>query len=276
MKSTVTKLADYGDLLNNFKINFELDETMLDKELEIILKKNKLVEAVNQIEKNDLVTVNLISDNKKFNQRKLKLVVGSNYFSETLEERLIGLSVNDEKSYIIDNDKVMVEIIDIKRNSLPKLTDEIIKNENIPGVETIADYKKLFYDDSKANYITSEVIKLSIAVFNKLLKESEFSIFEADVEEMLEEMMNYYRKAAKNEGFELEEMTEAQISKISNAKSYDELLKNETKTSIHLVKITSICSKVLNKDIETIQANRNTVLKLQNEFSNYLREKLAI
>jgi FKBP-type peptidyl-prolyl cis-trans isomerase (trigger factor) len=276
MKSTVTKLADFKDYLKDFKVDFQLDEIKLNDEFKAILIKNKIVETVGKIENGDIVTVNLKSDYNKFQKENLRIVVGSQYFSKNLEESLVGLHLGAEKLLKVDGHEVNVKIIDIKRNKLPELSDELIKKENIDGVNTISDYKKMFYQKTKESYIMDEVIKLSINIFHYLQENSEFIIYDEDVEESLEEMMNYYRGAAKTAGFELETMTSEQLMEISNAKSYEALITSEKNISTSLVKISAICAKVLNKDIKELEVNRNNVLKLQIEFTDYLKSLLKI
>lgn len=276
MKSTVTKLADFKDYLKDFKVDFQLDEIKLNDEFKAILIKNKIVETVGKIENRDIVTVNLKSDYNKFQKENLRIVVGSQYFSKNLEESLVGLHLGAEKLLKVDGHEVNVKIIDIKRNKLPELSDELIKKENIDGVNTISDYKKMFYQKTKESYIMDEVIKLSINIFHYLQENSEFIIYDEDVEESLEEMMNYYRGAAKTAGFELETMTSEQLMEISNAKSYEALITSEKNISTSLVKISAICAKVLNKDIKELEVNRNNVLKLQIEFTDYLKSLLKI
>ena len=276
MKSTVTKLADFKDYLKDFKVDFQLDEIKLNDEFKAILIKNKIVETVGKIENGDIVTVNLKSDYNKFQKENLRIVVGSQYFSKNLEESLVGLHLGAEKLLKVDGHEVNVKIIDIKRKKLPELSDELIKKENIDGVNTISDYKKMFYQKTKESYIMDEVIKLSINIFHYLQENSEFIIYDEDVEESLEEMMNYYRGAAKTAGFELETMTSEQLMEISNAKSYEALITSEKNISTSLVKISAICAKVLNKDIKELEVNRNNVLKLQIEFTDYLKSLLKI
>lgn len=276
MKSSVIRLADFKSYLRNFKIDFMLDEEKFNEELKTILVKNKKSEYVESIERGDIVTVNLKSDNVKFNKDNLKIVVGSYFFSKELEDKLIGLNLNDNIVMIVDGCNIEVKITTITRNILPTLTDELIKKENIPGIETIDNYKKMYYENAKEKYLDDEVINLSIKIFDELVKNSVFAISDEDVQQMLDEMLGWYRKTAENEGTTLEKMTSEEFRKISNYSSLEELINKEKEVSETLVKICVVSSKVLNIDITNMEANRNNVLKLQIAFTNHLKKELGI
>jgi FKBP-type peptidyl-prolyl cis-trans isomerase (trigger factor) len=276
MKSKVVKLADYQTELKNFKIDFKLDEAILDEALKSVVIKNKQLVSVNKIEKGDIVTVNLKSEAKKFNKNNVKIIVGSNYFSKDFEAQLIGLTLAEEKIVEADGFAIDTRIVEINRISLPELNDELIKNENIDGIKTVADYKKLIYETNKEKYIQDEVAKLSMNILQKLSEESKFDIDDEDVLYMCNNALDFYRKVSKEQGLVFEEMTREQLMAGLAAESIEEVKTREKGYSLTRVKYAAICSEIQKKDISGIEAIRENVYMLQNEFINYIRGLLKV
>ena len=276
MKSKVVKLADYQTELKNFKIDFKLDEAILDEALKSVVIKNKQLVSVNKIEKGNIVTVNLKSEAKKFNKNNVKIIVGSNYFSKDFEAQLIGLTLAEEKIVEADGFAIDTRIVEINRISLPELNDELIKNENIDGIKTVADYKKLIYETNKEKYIQDEVAKLSMNILQKLSEESKFDIDDEDVLYMCNNALDFYRKVSKEQGLVFEEMTREQLMAGLAAESIEEVKTREKGYSLTRVKYAAICSEIQKKDISGIEAIRENVYMLQNEFINYIRGLLKV
>ncbi|HEY8365209.1 MAG TPA: hypothetical protein VIK84_06515 [Haloplasmataceae bacterium] len=276
MKSKVVKLANYSDLIKSYQFDFILDEKVLDEALYSIVIKNRILEKVLHVSKGDLVTVNLESELKKFNKNSLKIVVGSNFFSEELENNLVDMSLNEVKNVKIDNFDVKITVLEILRTSLPKLTDELIKKENIAGVETVADYKKMIYEDNKENYLEQEIFKLSNNIFKKLSAESEFNIIEEEVLDLYNTAIDRFRNIAKEEGLVFEEMTKEELLPRLAASSVEEVKIREKEYCLFLVKSAAICSEILKKDISQIETTRDNIFLLHREFFSFIRKELAL
>jgi hypothetical protein len=113
-------------------------------------------------------------------------------------------------------------------------------------------------------------------ILQKLSEESKFDIDDEDVLYMCNNALDFYRKVSKEQGLVFEEMTREQLMAGLAAESIEEVKTREKGYSLTRVKYAAICSEIQKKDISGIEAIRENVYMLQNEFINYIRGLLKV
>lgn len=176
----------------------------VDAEIENILKRHTNWKDVKRAAKNeDRVEIDFSGFDDKgepipnTESKNYPLVLGSGVFIPGFEENVAGMKIDEEKSFEVTfpkdyhadnlkNAKVTfkVKVNRIEEPETPKLTDEFLK-ETLKKEQSVEEYKK----ETKENLIKQKEHKLvheaENEVFEKLIKESDFTLSEILIEEEL-------------------------------------------------------------------------------------------
>lgn len=114
-----------------------------------------------QIEYNDVIELSSESNNRKFNAESIWITVGRNAFNANFEKEIIGLKVNDEKIFHIDNSNVHVKIKSITKKYYGSVTLEDVQID-FPKAESIDSFLKQQYDNKCAQLTADKVFTLLI------------------------------------------------------------------------------------------------------------------
>jgi trigger factor len=153
------------------------------------------------------------------------LEIGSGQFIPGFEDNLIGMKKGDSKTFSINFPadyhekelqgapvKFTVELLEIKEKILPEFNDELAKEF---GFTSVADFneknkKTLAYQkERQANE------KLNQELLEKLIKDNQFDVPSALVEQQKQAVQNDLKNNLKSQGFN-EQMTEAYFEKWDN------------------------------------------------------------
>lgn len=170
MKSHVISFADYTKLgFRPEEAKISRDELQYDVELEIkklCLGARRQV-SVSTVEKGDVVTLDLESENRRFNRSGLHLNVGLHLFSEELEGALISHHVGDHFGVEVAGVPVTVHILACERVITPPPGDALVEGLGLPGIHTLDAYKKdcgtryfQMYSDVYLEYQAAELMDL--------------------------------------------------------------------------------------------------------------------
>lgn len=155
MKSKLIHLSNYACLLTQ-PLQEEIPVSELSGDVELELKnlclQSKKCQPAETVSVGDAVTLTLVSDCKKFNRSGLQLCVGSNFFSKELEQALIEKSVGQRFSAEAEGATVQVTVEQCLHTVIPDLSDALILEQNIPGVESVAQYKTYILEKYKKMY----------------------------------------------------------------------------------------------------------------------------
>lgn len=160
MRSYIEKLADLSSAAME-PMEVELSKSEMEeeaaREISNLCYLNKHMENVPVVEKGDIVSLALVSENPKYNKKRVFVNVGKNLFSKELEEKLISHKADDSFIAAIGNTNVNITILSAQRTVVPEISDEMIQKEGIEGVSTVEQYreyrKKLFYEMTEDAYM---------------------------------------------------------------------------------------------------------------------------
>lgn len=206
MKSKVLKECALAQAVASYNWKSKPDQQSAEKSLYQIALPYKFYEVVPAVAPGDVVTVTMRSVHKKFN-RTTKLQVGSNMFDKTLEEALIGKTVDTDYSQEHAMGKVEYRISDIQRLVVPAVTDEMAKAVGIASIETVAELRAYYVAEGLKKQLNLEVYDF-VPVF---LAQWQFLIEEEDLYEMDELEMERCRGISRSMNMVFDEMTEAQL-----------------------------------------------------------------
>lgn len=206
MKSKVLKEYALAPAVAAYSWQSQPDQHSAEESLYQIALSYKRYEAVLSVASGDVVAITMRSEHKKFN-RTTKLQVGSNMFDKTLEEALIGKTVDTDYSLEHAEGKVEYRISDIQHLVVPSVTDEMAKAAGIADIETVAQLRGYYVAQGLKEQLYNEVYDF----IPKFLAQWQFVLEEEDLYEMDELEMERCRGISRSMGMVFDEMTEEEL-----------------------------------------------------------------
>jgi trigger factor len=158
----------------------------IDRFIDALLEQYKVEkDKSGGIEKNDSILLNFKAYHEgeklpELSRKGYNLKVGNKYFYEDFESRLYGKKAGDRISFdmILPEDgtqnplanetiKVEVQIISVKENVLPELTDELITSFEITDVSNIGDLREF----AKNKIYHNKLLRESSSIINRMMKD---------------------------------------------------------------------------------------------------------
>ncbi len=177
IKSRAKKIVDYKAIdLSQYTKNFTVDQALLEKDMNRILRGySKKVEA-DKVESGDMVTLSCKSENSKYNKENLVIPVGRGMFSKELEKDMIGKGKEAENHCKCDGVDVAYKISRIVRTILPELTDQGVASLGMEDVKSVADLRRYCINKQVDNYVldAEEADMASALLWQTVAAESEF------------------------------------------------------------------------------------------------------
>lgn len=206
MRSKILRACDLMQAVQDFPWKARPDEKSADEKMYQIALPHKRYEQAETVAPGDVVSITMRAEHKKFN-RTIKLQVGSNMFDRELEAALVGKMPNREYSLEHPVGTVAYCIGDIQRLVIPEVTDEMAVAAEMEGVHTARALRQYYLKQALKEELRNE----AFGFVEKFLKQWEFSIDEAELDEMDEEEMERCRQISRSMNLVFDEMTEEQL-----------------------------------------------------------------
>lgn len=145
------------------------------------------------------------------------LEIGSGSFIPGFEEQVVGMKVGDEKDLnvtfpedyqakeLAGADVVFkVKVHEIKSKVLPEIDDELAKDVNVDGIETLEDLKTYTKEQIKNRKQTEADAKFNEDVFNAVVESTPLTVPAVMVENELDNMMRDVEQNLSQQGLTLE------------------------------------------------------------------------
>lgn len=186
MKSKLIHVTNYTSLLTQ-PLQEEIPISDLSGDVETELKnlcfQSKRMQEADTVSDGDAVTLTLVSDCKKFNRSGLQLCVGSSFFSKELEQALIGKPVGESFSAEAEGAAVQVTVTQCLHTVIPDLSDALILEQNIPGVESVAQYRTYILEKYKKMFHEYYTEYLAMEYLDQWFDQSAWELDSDEVEQ---------------------------------------------------------------------------------------------
>ena len=159
------------------------------------------------------------------------LVIGSHSFIPGFEEQVTGMALNETKDLNVTFPEnygaaelagqavvFTVTVKEIKTKVLPALDDELAKDVNMDGVETLEDLKKNVTDkiaEAKKQQNENEALDV---LLNTLTENAEVEIPEVMIDQEAQDMLNEQNQRMMQQGFSLEQFCQMTGQKMEDLK----------------------------------------------------------
>ena len=202
------------------------------------------------------------------------LEIGSGAFIPGFEEQLIGMGVEETKDITVtfpENYQAAdlagkeavfkVTVHEIKVKNLPELDDELAKDVNIEGVETLAQLEANVKDRIRAEKQSTAETEYSEALFNKVIENATVEVPEIMIEQEMQQMLQEIMGNIQQQGLDFETF------KAITGKTTEDI-KNEIKDQAESrVKFNLVLAKII--EVENIQVSEEEMDKEIETIASY-------
>lgn len=282
MKTPFNKKIDMN-IVSDWIDNVDLSLIPDEKEIEEILKKRLLKSHITlkplsqgeTISKEDIATISLESVLSKFNKSKISVTVGTGLYNKEIEASLIGKQCGESYEVTIQGVQVKIAVLDAKRKEVPPITDAMVAELGIEGVDTIEKYRKKLIEEVM-NYtfypLASKLIESLLDVVNV----EEYD--ESDLVKLGELEKEFFTTLFKEEkGLILDELTPEEFKECLGVESMEKFI--ESRHEWYKMKLTQV---IIMLDIFGIspEGEYDPILhydvhsKLYTKLAEYVKEKI--
>lgn len=141
MKSTITELYDYQQAVIPAEfLRWRVSDEEIAGQLEILSRNHAFEEDVDQVQSGDSVACQGRSQAEKWNRQVLLFYPGRELCAPELENACVGARLGERRTAQTPDGEVELTVKRIVRRRNMPVGDGLVQAENIPGVETVADY----------------------------------------------------------------------------------------------------------------------------------------
>lgn len=144
MKTKLHSMPDWRQTLMELGLNGALSDADVEDAVLRELSRGRITfqAADIPIEAGCRVTIRTASTLSRYNREKTVLVVGSGLFDPVIEEKLLGMKKGERGEAVIRGERVEFTVTQVERKVFPELSDALVREQKIEGVETLAQYRQ--------------------------------------------------------------------------------------------------------------------------------------
>ncbi|RLK63463.1 hypothetical protein D3H64_04310 [Atopobacter sp. AH10] len=189
----------------------------------------------------DVVSISASCDQEgapaKFNREKATIKLGKGFYDKAIENELIGKLVGESYSLTTGDFTVEVKILAAKFMDIQPVNDEMIQKEEINGVDTLEEYKRVmlnsFKENDDWNHIYDHILpKISDQIFDQV----KFDVDEEEMDQFVTEWVEADKEACTYEEEELsfEEYAAKETGLSEDDPGLEDALKEKYKADFYL------------------------------------------
>ena len=218
----VNKLGQYKNV--EVTVNKQtVTQEEIDDQIKALVAQNSILEEKDgEVSNGDVTTIDFegFKDGVAFEGGKAEnhsLEIGSGSFIPGFEEQVIGMKVGEEKEInvtfpeeyqsaeLAGQEAVFkVKVHEIKTKVLPDIDDELAKDVNIDGIETLADLETYTKEQIKNKKQTEVESKFSDDIFNAVIENTPLEVPEAMIETETQTMLREVEQNLSQQGLNME------------------------------------------------------------------------
>lgn len=265
------KLGDYKGL-DVKKEEVEVTDEDIEKEIKSLQERfaEQVVKENGTVENGDIAVIDFegFKDGVAFEGGKgenYPLEIGSGSFIPGFEEQIIGMKAEEEKDLDVtfpENYPVedlagkpvvfKVKVHEIKEKQYPEVNDELIKDAEMDGIETLEDYKEKTKERLTKQREAQAEQAFENAIFTKLVENAEVEIPEVMIENESNYMVNDFAQRLASQGIQLDQYLQMMGTDVEGFKAqFHDQAKSKCEIRLVLDKIAETEKvEVTDKDLE--------------------------
>jgi trigger factor len=215
----------------------DVKDEEIEKRIELLKEEMKeYIPKDGSIEKGDYVVLKYKFLDIGEEEKEISIIVGEN--KNLLENFVLNMKIGENKEIEIENKKLMIQIIEIKKPKYPEIDENFFKEFEVSNIDELKEKVKKTIIKERFNDDFIESI-----INRKFLEINDFYVPKTYIEDETTHRIEHLKEELIKSGITLEDFL-----KIRN-KSFEELRKDFDKSSSDQIKLDIILS-LLSKDIE--------------------------
>lgn len=213
LRSKAISVVDYREVdIRHFALPLQVDEARYARDLRNFRKRFATSVAAQSVEREDQATLSCRSALPRFNKAHIVVRVGLGMFTKELEQQLIGLNQGQTATLSVKGEVVEVTIEAISREILPELTDELVSQAGIDGVNTVADAELWCKGHQFDEELEEQADEVFAYIAGKVMEGSQFELDSQELEAAYQINAAILKDSSALAGRTVEEMTEAEFA----------------------------------------------------------------
>ena len=181
MKSTITKMYDYKQMEIPAECGlWRIKDEEITEKLETLSHNHAYETEPETVEKFDSVACRGESAIARWNRKSLRFYPGRKLCDTAIENALVGAKVGESRAVKTDEGEITLTVTRIIRRQNMPVGDELVKAEDIEGVETVADYCRWYREQNEPERRTFATMRMAYQLIEEVAEKSEFSFDEEE------------------------------------------------------------------------------------------------
>lgn len=203
MKSKVIKLYDYTQAEIPAKLRlWRIGEEEIDRQLILLSHSHARELDVTEVQTGDCVVCLGKSAVMRWNKPVLLFYPGSGLCEKVIEDALVGMKPGESKAVAASEGDVTLTVRRIVRREAHPINDELVKLENVEGVETVEAYRRWYREKTEKRNRDHDIGYLARHLLEEIEKNSEYEIDEAEETAWAEKNAEQARRADEANGID--------------------------------------------------------------------------
>ena len=190
MKSKATQLADYRAIqIPDELLRGTVSEEEIDRQVETLTRSHAQEMDVDTVRDGDSVACRSESASENWS-RPLLLVYPGQGMCQALEDACLGAALGEIRTASIDGAELKLTVTRIVRRSPAPADDALARAENIPGVETLTDYRRWYRETTMAERKRQAARQSVSYLSEQIVSQSAYDVDEAEQNEWAADQAN--------------------------------------------------------------------------------------
>ena len=189
MQSKLVAAKDYHEVALDIPA-FVPDQAALQKELDRLRNPYVTWKPGGAAAAGDMVRCSLRSALPRFQKDSIRFVAGSGMYNPTLEALAIGMQAGEFRTATLPEGEVTLTVQAVQKRVVPALTDEMAAACKLPGVRTVAGYRRYLLAQQRDKAAAQAAWTLAARIKQAVLDGSAFVLCKADWKQAVEREMS--------------------------------------------------------------------------------------
>ena len=185
MQSKLVTAKDYHEVALDIPA-FVPDQAALQKELDRLRNPYVTWKPGGAVAAGDMVRCSLRSALPRFQKDSIRFVAGSGMYNPTLEALAIGMQAGESRTATLPEGEVTLTVQAVQKRVVPALTDEMAAACKLPGVCTVAGYRRYLLAQQRDKAAAQAAWTLAARIKRTVLDGSAFVLCKADWKQAVE------------------------------------------------------------------------------------------
>ncbi len=203
MKSKLIKLYDYtqAEIPAELRLWRVSDQKIDEQMASLSLLHARELDAA-EVQTGDSVVCRGESAVGRWNKSVLLFYPGSGLCEKAIEDGLVGMKVGESRTVAAGEGDVKLTVTRIVRREAHPIDDELVRLENVEGVETLEEYRRWYREKTEKWNRDHDTAYLARHLLDEVEKNSEYEIDEAEETAWAEKNAEQMRRAEEANGID--------------------------------------------------------------------------